>query len=394
MMLKASQAVKPQAHRAREVRTAALAPVHRTRSAANRRSRSTQSKAVYAFQETSTTTLEGQRASPAGTSTSVPVQEAKNKLTISWAGAGVFFFWQLGAIKYLSERYDLSRVQMAGASGGALAAVLGACGVDAERALQLAYQMALDNNVFDNPIGLLGSWGKFIEQWLDELLPPNAADICRNRITVVVTVLPNARQVGITDFKDKADLINCCMASSHIPVLLDYKVTRPCRGMLCVDGSFPDFFYNDNCELLKCGGAAVMFDYFQDSMLERKGRMDMLSVKTYEEIVRIMGIGYSYAHRLHEAGHFSNYDLGEVLLAGMSRAEYPEEVAIAHEHEHAVMAAQQAAAVHEALQQQVQSSQPMGAPLVQPLAKQQQQQKGGMGNSLGRMATGVAMAMQ
>lgn len=33
-------------------------------------------------------------------------------------------------------------------------------------------------------------------QWLDELLPPNAAELCRGRVTVVVTMLPSLRQVG------------------------------------------------------------------------------------------------------------------------------------------------------------------------------------------------------
>lgn len=78
-------------------------------------------------------------------------------------------------------------------------------------------------------------------------------------------------QVGISDFKDKADLINVAMASSHIPMLLDLKFARPCRGKWCVDGSFPDFFYNDNCELLKSGGSATVFDYSIDKNLPRNG---------------------------------------------------------------------------------------------------------------------------
>ncbi|KAF5840307.1 hypothetical protein DUNSADRAFT_17151 [Dunaliella salina] len=66
---------------------------------------------------------------------------SKEKLTLSWAGAGIYFFWQLGAMKYLAERYDLTKIPMAGASGGALAAVLAACGVQADDALELAYKL-------------------------------------------------------------------------------------------------------------------------------------------------------------------------------------------------------------------------------------------------------------
>eukprot|EP00983_Pelagomonas_calceolata_P059861 1146110-Pelagomonas_calceolata.AAC.16 len=45
------------------------------------------------------------------------------------------------AMKYLAERYDLTKIPMAGASGGALAAVLAACGVKADDAIELAYKM-------------------------------------------------------------------------------------------------------------------------------------------------------------------------------------------------------------------------------------------------------------
>jgi len=47
----------------------------------------------------------------------------------------------LGAMKYLAERYDLTKIPMAGASGGALAAVLAACSVYADDAIELAYNM-------------------------------------------------------------------------------------------------------------------------------------------------------------------------------------------------------------------------------------------------------------
>lgn len=33
-----------------------------------------------------------------------------------------------------------------------------------------------------------------------------------------------------------------------------------------MDGSFPDFFSGVNCDLLQCGGDAVVFDYFDVSM--------------------------------------------------------------------------------------------------------------------------------
>jgi hypothetical protein len=61
----------------------------------------------------------------------------------------------------------------------------------------------------------------------------------------------------------------------------DWKVSRDCRGVQCVDGSFPDFFTGYNCDLLQCGGDAVVYDYFDDPNIVRNGRMDMLSLKEY-----------------------------------------------------------------------------------------------------------------
>ncbi len=55
--------------------------------------------------------------------------------------------------------------------------------------------------------------------------------------------------------------------------------SRVRRGKECVDGSFPDFFFG-NCDLLTCGGDAVVFDYFEDKELKRQGRMDMLQLTT------------------------------------------------------------------------------------------------------------------
>jgi hypothetical protein len=135
-------------------------------------------------------------------------------------------------------------------------------------------------------------------------------------------------QLGISDFQSKKDLINACMASSHVPFFLDFKLTRSCRGRQCVDGSFPDFFTGACCsgnsfgwacwlgsswavkcssiarqsislngsvttevpspaglnsELLRrpagASSSAIIFDYFDDAALTRRGRMDMLEIK-------------------------------------------------------------------------------------------------------------------
>lgn len=268
-----------------------------------------------------------------GAPVAVPVQQreqqpaaaagtAKPKLRISWAGSGVYFFWQLGAMQYLMNKFHLAKVPMVGASGGSFAAVLSACEVPAEQVLETAYALSLKHNIWERPLGLMGTWGGLVEQWLHDLLPADAAERCSGQVGIVVTQLPFCNQVSISDFKDKTDLINVAMASAHVPMFLvsasggppsrsaaglsavvirlsdsliialpvapsyaqpaalcctgclqDWKVSRECRGVQCLDGSFPDFFAGVNCDLLQCGGEAVVFDYFDVSVRPAGGRL-------------------------------------------------------------------------------------------------------------------------
>jgi hypothetical protein len=159
----------------------------------------------------------------------------------------------------------------------------------------------------------MGCWGQIIEEWLDELLPPDAAERCRDQVSIVVTQLPFCNQVAISDFRDKQDLINVAMASAHVPLFLDWKASRLCRGVQCVDGSFPDFFTGVNCDLLTCGGNAVVFDYFDDPNIIRNGRMDMLELKEFKQFKKIILLGYRFAQRKHEEGEYARFDTSNVL---------------------------------------------------------------------------------
>jgi len=55
---------------------------------------------------------------------------------LSFGGGGCFFFWMLGCLRYLHRNFDLSRVQLRGASAGGLIATLAACGVDEDKAVR------------------------------------------------------------------------------------------------------------------------------------------------------------------------------------------------------------------------------------------------------------------
>ena len=97
----------------------------------------------------------------------------------------------------------------------------------AERSLRRASWPKAEPLVLD--IGLYGIWGGVIRQWLDELLPEDAAQRCEGRVELLVTTLcpgrlaptvelPKMRVLAVSDFADRAALIDANLASVHAHV--------------------------------------------------------------------------------------------------------------------------------------------------------------------------------
>lgn len=161
-------------------------------------------------------------------------------------GGGIFFWWQLGAVRSLQRRFDLAdgRASFSGASAGALAATLAAAGVtDTERTLDLAIELAARARVWERgKWGLYGIWGSLIHEWLEGLLPPDAAARCGGRLAVAVKAVPRLRRPWfetelVDEFEGRRDLIEACMASVHVPLFLNRRWTARFRGARYVDGS-------------------------------------------------------------------------------------------------------------------------------------------------------------
>lgn len=57
-----------------------------------------------------------------------PAASDEDAPTIAFPGGGIYFYWQIGAIHFLKNHYDLSKARLVGASAGALTAALtGVC---------------------------------------------------------------------------------------------------------------------------------------------------------------------------------------------------------------------------------------------------------------------------
>ena len=165
--------------------------------------------------------------------------------SICCPGGGVFFWWQIGAIKRLLEIYDLpTDVPLSGASAGALAVCLAQCAVDPAAAHKIAFDLAEGANVFRNPLGLCGTWGRLVYAWLDALFPADADARCTGRCRVMVTRFTllttpwrALRPEALCHFGNRAELINALMASTHIPFFMD---GRPTCGALGTGARYVD----------------------------------------------------------------------------------------------------------------------------------------------------------
>lgn len=219
--------------------------------------------------------------------------------------------------KYLRERYDLSKTHMLGASGGAIAATLTACGISADQALQTARAMALERGLLERPMGVVGVWGRQVRDWLEHMLPQEAAELCRERVQLLVTELPSFKEKAVGNFTCPRDLTDVIMASAHVPWLMDYRFTTYCRGKLVIDGGLKDWLFRSRSKAISVEGA-VMIDHHRDEFLG-DNRLDLSKPLSFERIQLLIDHGYHHGRREEEMGVYAHLDPlvnGEETLLG------------------------------------------------------------------------------
>ena len=70
-----------------------------------------------------------------------------------------------------------------------MTATLAACDVDLDRALELALDLCERREIFERPLGLMGVWGGVVREWLDELLPSDAHELCTGRVHLLLSAV-------------------------------------------------------------------------------------------------------------------------------------------------------------------------------------------------------------
>lgn len=83
--------------------------------------------------------------------------------------------------------------------------------------------------------GLAGVWGAAMEEWLEELLPQDAADRVRGKVRIVVNTAFPHQTIIVSNFRTRRSLIGWLMSACHLPFFMDYKPFYRHRGHWCYD---------------------------------------------------------------------------------------------------------------------------------------------------------------
>ena len=147
-----------------------------------------------------------------------------------------------------SSQYPLFRPSSApqytlhGASAGALCATLWSSNVAIEDATREAIRLSDEVDLWNRKFGLYGIWGDIIRTWLDNLLPPEEVFAPPSNVNILLTpatyphltsLIPRRK---VSQFLTRADLVDATMASVHLPLFLDNKLTSEFQTKSFIDG--------------------------------------------------------------------------------------------------------------------------------------------------------------
>ncbi|XP_071950413.1 patatin-like phospholipase domain-containing protein 4 [Antedon mediterranea] len=168
------------------------------------------------------------------------VMQNSSELHLSFAGCGFLGTYHVGVIQCLMTHGKgfMKRIRgVGGASAGALVAAFMICSPKKlNDGMQLCYDVA--DTIQSKPLGALTpnfSVSRTLHSELDRLLPPNAHTMASGRLFISLTMLSNRKNIMISQFENRDELIQALLCSCHIPVYSGMQ-TPIFRGKKCMDG--------------------------------------------------------------------------------------------------------------------------------------------------------------
>lgn len=159
-----------------------------------------------------------------------------NKKVISISPGGLQGFYLVGIVNYIKDNYKLDNYIFTGASAGAWSSLLMSYKYDTNKIINCILEInKLDiQSIFDLQLNLKKKM----------LLSFRSNDFDLTNIFIGVTVLKNLELSTniFYNFKNLEDAIDCCIASSHIPLLTGGLINKY-NNEISFDGGFSNYPY-------------------------------------------------------------------------------------------------------------------------------------------------------
>ena len=160
----------------------------------------------------------------------------KNKKLISISPGGLKGFYELGVLSYIKDNYDLDGYIFSGASAGAWNALFMCFKNDTKQFVYNLLDFKLSQTKTIKELQFFLKY-KLLSKY-------DSDDFDLRRLFIGVTTLKEFKPVTniFSDFNSLEDAINCCIASSHIP-LITGGLTNKYHNMYTFDGGFSKYPY-------------------------------------------------------------------------------------------------------------------------------------------------------
>lgn len=203
----------------------------------------------------------------------------KRKKIMTISPGGFKGFYLLGILSYIKENYNVENFIYSGASAGSWNSLFMCYKGDT---LQFVYNL-LDSNI--RKAKSITEIEYFIKYKL--LTSYKEDDFDLRRLFIGVTSFKNFKTLTniFSDFNNLEDAINCCIASSHIP-LITGGLTNKYHNMFTFDGGFSSYPYL-NTENFVLHVSPSMWETFENNSNPNNIKRNIKSLKKYSEFFSI-----------------------------------------------------------------------------------------------------------
>ena len=160
----------------------------------------------------------------------------RDKKIITISPGGFKGFYMLGICKYVKENYDLSNYIFTGASAGSWNALLLCSTKTIQDIEDIVFDSRLQNtkSIYDLEMTMKT---RILDKYTTE-------DFDLTRLFIGVTTVKDytSDTTIFSGFENLEDALNCCVASSHIP-LISGNLTTTYQNTLAFDGGFSKYPY-------------------------------------------------------------------------------------------------------------------------------------------------------